>query len=72
MPMKQVIEFDTSNEARALPILLRHSPGVALHGRTYVVEESAARELSASGIHFTEIGSKESAPALSELSGERV
>ena len=70
--MKSVIEFDAANEARALPILLRHSSGVVLRDRTYVVEEAAARALSAAGIRFIEIGSAESAPTLSELAGERV
>ncbi len=70
--MKLLIEFDVSNETRALPILLRHSPGVALRGRTYLVEETAVRTLSASGICFTELGSEESAPTLSEVAGERV
>jgi len=60
--MKLVIEFDAANEARALPILLRHSPGMALSGRTYVVEEAAGQALRASGIRFAEIGSEESAP----------
>jgi hypothetical protein len=70
--MKLVIAFDAANEARALPILLRQSPGMVLRERTYVIEESAARELSSAGIAFTEIGSEECAPTLSELAGERV
>ena len=71
-PLKLVIEFDAANEARALPILLRHSPGMALRGRTYVVGEAAVQTLRASGIRFAGIGSEEGAPTLSELAGERV
>lgn len=70
--MKLVIEFDAANEARALPILLRHSAGIVLRERTYVLEEASAQALSAAGIRFVEFGSAERAPTLLELSGERV
>ena len=35
-PMK-VIQLTTEAEEKALPILLRHSPGMVLPGRTYVL-----------------------------------
>jgi hypothetical protein len=43
--MKAVIRFTELEEARALPILLRHSPGSVLSDRTYVVERSVLEAL---------------------------
>ena len=70
--MKLVIEFDEANETKALPILVRHSPGMVLPRRIYVIEEAAVRALSAVGIEFKKISSEDNAPTLSELAGERV
>ena len=50
--MKAVIQFTKSEEARALPILLRHSAGTILPKRTYVLDEQAVAELRKSGISF--------------------
>jgi hypothetical protein len=50
--MKIVIQFTKAEEARALPIVLRHSPGTVLTNRTYVVDEKAAAELQKSGVRF--------------------
>ena len=39
--MKLAIRFSKSEEAKALPILLRHSPGMVLPDRTYVLNAAA-------------------------------
>ena len=35
--MEQVVQFSEREEVKALPVLLRHSPGVALPNRVYVL-----------------------------------
>ena len=71
--MKAVIQFTKPEEARALPILLRHSSGTILPNRTYVLEEEAVAELSKSGIRFVAISRESDAPSLEGVgSGERV
>ncbi|MDA1050863.1 MAG: hypothetical protein O3C40_10345 [Planctomycetota bacterium] len=71
--MKVVIQLTKDEEAKALPILLRHSPGTVLQNRTYVVNTEAAAELRQSGIEFTELSRESNAPSLEEAgSGERV
>ena len=54
--MKVVIQFTKPEEARALPILLRHSAGAILPSRTYVLDEQAAVELQKGGhpVHYSE------------------
>jgi hypothetical protein len=71
--MKVVIQFSAREEERALPILLRHSPGTILPDRVYVISEEAARALREAGIGFVELGSEANAPNLEGAgSGERV
>ncbi len=53
--MKVVIRMTNREEARALPILLRHSPGAVLPERTYVISEEAAQALREAGVTFTEV-----------------
>ncbi|MEO8496884.1 MAG: hypothetical protein ABI614_17575 [Planctomycetota bacterium] len=53
--MKVVIQLTKDAEAKALTILLRHSPGTVLQNRTYVVDTEAATELRQSGIEFTDL-----------------
>ena len=48
-----VIRFSRKEELKALPILLRHSPGTILQGRLYIIREDAARALRDAGIKFT-------------------
>ena len=54
--MKVVIRLSAKQEAKALPILLRHSPGAVLPDRTYVISEGAAKALHDAGIEFAELG----------------
>ncbi len=69
--MKTIIQLSIEEEAKALPILLRHSPGMILPDRTYVLEENVVGRLRHAGIHFTQL-SREAAPSLEEVAGERV
>jgi len=39
--MKFIIQLSREEEARALPLLLRHFPGMILPERTYVLGEDA-------------------------------
>ena len=39
--MKVIIQLSREEEAKALPILLRHSPGMILPERTYVLGEES-------------------------------
>jgi hypothetical protein len=55
-PMNVVIRLTSREEAKALPILLRHSPGVVLPDRTYVLREEAVRALRAAGVRVTQLG----------------
>lgn len=71
--MKIVVQFTQREEAKALPILLRHSPGTILRDRTYVLEEEAVHSLNKSGVRFTELSRESSAPSLDGVgSGDRI
>ncbi len=71
--MKVVIQLTKIEEAKALPILLRHSPGAVLQNRTYVLNTEAAIELRQAGIQFTQLCRESNAPSLEGAgSGERV
>ena len=71
--MKVVIQLTKAEEAKALPILLRHSPGTILQNRTYVVNTEVATKLRQSDIQFTELSRESNAPSLEGAgSGERV
>ena len=62
--MKVVIQLSSREEAKALPILLRHSPGMVLPNRTYVLREAAVSALREAGIDFTEVSREADAPNL--------
>ena len=71
--MRVVIRFTAKQEARALPILLRHSPGTILPERTYVLTVEAVEGLREAGIEFTELGSEVNAPGQVGVGlGERI
>ena len=62
-----------AEESKALPILLRHSPGTILPNRTYVVSEEASKQLREAGIQFTELSRETNPPSLEGVgSGERI
>ena len=71
--MKIVIQLSEEEELKALPILLRHSPGMMLRNGTYVISTDAARRLRQEGVQFAELGREASAPGLEGVgSGERI
>ncbi len=53
--MSAILQFSSDDEAKALPILLRHSPGTVLANRTYVVEDAVVNELRNAGVAFQEV-----------------
>jgi hypothetical protein len=57
---KVLVQFSTHEEAKALPVLLRHSPGMALPERKYVISADAAQALREAGVGFTELDSCDS------------
>src|SRR5947199_14849 len=50
--MEIVIQFSAREEAKALPILLRQTPGVVLPNRTYVLCDAAVQAIRAAGVDF--------------------
>ena len=50
--MKVIIQLTREDEAKALPILLRHSPGMILPQRTYVLPEDTLKALRVAGVRF--------------------
>jgi hypothetical protein len=71
-PMKTIIQLSEAEEAKALPLLLRHSPGILLPNRIYMVSEEAAKTLREAGVQFTELSRESNAPCLEGVgSGER-
>ena len=71
--MNIVLQMTEDEEARALPILLRHSPGMLLPNRTYMVSREAVKQLRQAGVQFIALSRDSSAPSLEEVaSGERI
>jgi hypothetical protein len=71
--MKTIIQMSEAEEAKALPILLRHSPGIVLPHRIYVASEDAVKQLREAGVQFTALSRESSAPNLAGVgSGERI
>lgn len=71
--MKIVIRFTAKQEARALPILLRHSPGMVLPNRTYILSEGAVQKLRDADIRFQEISREmEAAGVVGDANSERI
>jgi hypothetical protein len=50
--MNVVIKFAAAEELKALPLLLRHSPGTILPHGTYIVSRETVPLLTAAGIRF--------------------
>ncbi len=70
--MKVIVHLTKEEEAKALPILLRHSPGMVLPHRTYVLSENALRALRDANVRFSELSREAAAPSLEEVVGEIV
>ena len=71
--MSIVLQFSAEEEEKALPILLRHSPGTILPNRTYIVGNSAVQALRDQGIQFREISPPMTMPVIEDFPiGERI
>ena len=71
--MTVVIRFTRRDEAKALPILLRHSQGMVLPDRTYVLHQDAVDALRSAGVPFIEISREGNVSgAAGAIAGERV
>jgi hypothetical protein len=71
--MKTIIQMSEAEEAKALPLTLRHSPGTVLPNRIYVVSEEVVKQLREAGVQFTELSRESNAPSLEGVgSGERI
>ena len=71
--MKVAIRMTERYEKKALPILLRHSPGMVLADRTYVLEAAAVVALHAAGVKFTELAREGALPQKKgAFAGERI
>jgi hypothetical protein len=71
-PTKTIIQMSEAEEAKALPLLLRQSPGTVLPHRIYVVSEEVVKQLREAGVQFTELSRESNALSLEGVgSGER-
>jgi hypothetical protein len=71
--MNMAIRLTAQQELKALPILLRHSPGMVLANRTYILSPAAVRAIRRAGVKFTELSSDIlSAARKGAVAGERI
>lgn len=71
--MKVAVRFTKTEELKAVPILMRHSPGMMLPGDIYVISTEAATALREAGVRFTEVTSEVAPPDLEGVGrGERI
>jgi hypothetical protein len=68
--MKIVIQVSPRDSAKAWSLLVRHSPGVALPDRMFVVSDEAVRALREAGIRFSELSREASLSGAA--AGERI
>jgi hypothetical protein len=69
--VKVAIQLAIREERRALPVLLRHSRGMILPRRVYVIDAEAARALREAGVRFTELSRDADVPVLAGTTGGR-
>jgi len=62
--MTIMLQMTEDEEAKALPILLRHSPGMLLPNRTYVVSREAMKQLQQAGVQFIVLSRDSNVPNL--------
>lgn len=71
--MRVVIRVTKKDRAKAWDVLVRHSAGIALPDRIFIVSEAAAEALRKAGVKFKEISREPGEPASNGvLSGERI
>jgi hypothetical protein len=71
--MKVLIQVSAADDAKAWALMVRHSPGVALPDRKFIVSERAVSALREAGIQFEELSRDVEIPAPSGvMTGERI
>ena len=71
--MAIIVQIVAADDAKAWNLLQRHSPGMALPNRTYVVNDDAIKILREAGVRFTELSRGAGQPRVKgALAGERV
>lgn len=71
--MNVVVQFTEDEEAKAIPILFRHSPGTILSNRIYVIDCSAVQALRDAGVSYREVQPQLKLSAIQDISvGERI
>ena len=71
--MKVIVRFTKREELKALPILLRHSPGMMLRDNVYIIETEAAHALRDAGVKFKVLTSEVDPPSSEGAeAGERI
>jgi hypothetical protein len=71
--VKVVVRFTKREELKALPLLLRHSPGMMLRDGIFVISAEAARSLRDAGVQFEVVSSEADPPSPEGAeTGERV
>jgi hypothetical protein len=68
--MQTVIRVSPRDSAKAWALLVRHSPGVALPDRVFVVSGDALRALKEAGIRYSELSREASTSGAA--AGERI
>jgi hypothetical protein len=66
-PMKFVIQVHRRDSAKTWGLLVRHSPGVALADRMFVVSAEAARALRKTGVRFKQVSRDATPPGVFDL-----
>ena len=71
--MSVVVQILAADDSKAWNLLQRHSPGMALPNRTYVLNDDAIKALREAGVRFTEVSRAAGKPRVQgALTGERV
>ena len=67
------VRFSEKEELKAIPILMRHSPGMMLPGDIYVISAEAVTALREADVKYTEVTGETTPPGLEGASaGERI
>ena len=70
--MKIVVQVAARDDAKAWELLQRHSPGVALPNRTYIISEEALMALTKARIQFSELSREANVAQTGAAAGERI
>lgn len=71
--MAIIVQIVAADDAKAWNLLQRHSPGMVLPDRTYVLNEDAVKVLREAGVRFAELSRAAGHPRVKgALAGERV